>query len=114
VQQLLLTRLGGVEPLLRGRHDLVAKTCAEQSIAPASQIGIGRNRGADGDRRAAIGRDHQLEIADALRRRARCDLREHLARLRRRRTELGEGLEEMIVAVARRIPMTHRHRVDRL
>jgi len=60
----------------------------------------------------AVWRQHQLEVADPLAGGARRDLGEHVTGLVRGRAKLAEGGEEMIVAVERWIPVSHRHRVD--
>jgi hypothetical protein len=64
-------------------------------------------------RARAVGRQHQLEITDALGGGACRHFGEHVSRLVGRRSKLFERREEVIVAVQRRVPVAHRHRVDR-
>ena len=95
--------------------DRLAKSGRQQLIAQLREIRIPAGGDATGRADAALGVHHQLEITDMLGGGADRDLGEHVVGPGRRgRAELPEGREEMVVAVQRRIPVPHRHRVDSL
>ena len=112
-EQRALSRLGDVEAPPGFSND-VLEAAREQAIALPAEIRIPAGRTPALRRRAAVGGQHQLEVADPLGGRARDDLGDHVPRLVGRRAELSKRRKEVIVAVERGVPMPHRHRVDGL